>query len=407
MSQKYVITDIQLQNKNVLFCGLYEDHKLIEANLFSNQTDRVQLNAIYIARVSQVVSSLQAAFVDIGDGQICYLPLSDIAHDHVIYVKRISKNKPLVQGDEIVVQIVKEAIKTKNPQVTTKLSLAGLASVVCYGDQRLGISTKLSQEERQKLRELVKPYYDKTVGIIVRTNAIHVDEHLLIQEVDALSRQLKEIIQVAPGRTVFSCLYRPAEEYIRILMDQNLEVLDEVITDQPEIYQRLADFASQNPSVGFDDKLTCYSDPLLELQNLYSIHRDLERALNTKVWLKSGANLLIEPTEALTVIDINSSKNSSKKKDPAVNFKINCEAAEMIAKQLRLRNISGIIIIDFIDMQSEDEKAQLILLMKRLLKNDKVPCNVVDFTALGLMELTRKKVRPSLQQQFLEIEKNN
>ena len=403
MSQKYVITDMNIQNKDVLFCGLYEEHKLIEVNLFSKQTDRVQLNAIYIARVSQVVSSLQAAFVDIGDGQICYLPLSDISHDHVIYVKRISKNKPLVQGDEIVVQVVKEAIKTKNPQVTTKLSLAGLASVVCYGDQRLGISNKLAQEERQKLRELLKPYYDGSVGIIVRTNAIHVNEQLLLQEVDSLSGQLKEIIRVAPGRTAFSCLYRPSEEYIRILMDQNLEVLDEVITDQPEIYQKLLDFARKNPSAGLDDKLTCYADPLLELKNLYGIDRDLERALNTKVWLKSGANLLIEPTEALTVIDINSSKNSSKKKDPAVHFKINCEAAEMIAKQLRLRNISGIIIIDFIDMQSEEEKEQLILLMKRLLKSDKVPCNVVDFTALGLMELTRKKVRPSLRQQFLEI----
>ena len=113
MSQKYVITDLNIQNKDVLFCGLYEEHKLIEVNLFSKQTDRVQLNAIYIARVSQVVSSLQAAFVDIGDGQICYLPLSDISHDHVIYVKRISKNKTLVQGDEIVVQVVKEAIKKK------------------------------------------------------------------------------------------------------------------------------------------------------------------------------------------------------------------------------------------------------------------------------------------------------
>ena len=208
MSQKYVITDMNIQNKDVLFCGLYEEQKLIEVNLFSKQTDRVQLNAIYIARVSQVVSSLQAAFVDIGDGQICYLPLSDTLHDHVIYVKRISKNKPLVQGDEIVVQVVKEAIKTKNPQVTTKLSLAGLASVVCYGDQRLGISNKLSQEERQKLRELLKPYYDGSVGIIVRTNAIHVDEQLLLQEVDSLSGQLKEIIRVAPGRTAFSCLYR-------------------------------------------------------------------------------------------------------------------------------------------------------------------------------------------------------
>lgn len=407
MSRRFVITRVSVNGKDPLVCGIFEDHRMLEVQCIPKDTPPQILNNIYVARVSQVVKNIGAAFVEIAKGEKCFLPLSDLKAP--VYVKRMTDRQPISQGDELLVQIVREAVKTKEPQVSTNLSLAGIYSVVTSGERQLGVSGKIEKEKREVLRETARNVYDEQFGVIVRTNAADIppgQRSILTAEIQDLQAQMQTIIAHAPYRSIYSVLYEAPPEYIRILQNQPLEQLSEIVTDDAGIYKELASYAQLHPSMKLSEKLKYYEDKQLDLHKLYSIQVQLERALQKKVWLKSGANLLIEPTEAMTVIDVNSSKNSKKKLPAEQHLQVNLEAAAEIASQLRLRNISGIIIIDFIDMASPEHKEQLLLAMRALVKADPVKTEVVDLTRLGLMELTRKKMRRPLHEQ-LGIQKSD
>ena len=192
-------------------------------------------------------------------------------------------------------------------------------------------------------------------------------------------------------RTCFSCLKKSPPEFLAILKNLHSSELEEIITDEPELL-------TQIEATGFH--ATLYEDKLLSLNSLYSLEARLQEALKERVWLKSGGYLVIQPTEALTVIDVNSGKSIAKKKVQEHYLNINLEAAKEIAHQLRLRNISGIIIVDFIDMKEQRAKDELMLQLKQFVKTDRVPVQVIDMTRLNLVELTRKKVRKSLREQI-------
>lgn len=401
MSRRFVITRVQIGGSSPLVCAVFEDHRMLEVQCIPEDAPPQILNNIYVARVSQVVKNIGAAFVEIDTGKKCFLPLSDVKQP--VYVKRITDKQPLSQGDELLVQIVREAVKTKDPQVSTNLSLAGIYSVVTSGETQLGVSGKIDATKRGKLRELAGTVYDERFGVIVRTNAADIPESdmdVLTAEIRTLQEQLQTIVSCAPYRCRYSLLYEAPPEYIRILQNQPLEPLSEIVTDDPVIYEELRSFADRYPSLQLSAKLKLYEDEQLDLHKLYSIQVQLERALQKKIWLKSGANLLIEPTEAMTVIDVNSSKNVKKKLPGEQHLQVNLEAAAEIANQLRLRNISGIIIIDFIDMDSAEDKEQLLMAMRSFVRSDPVKTEVVDLTRLGLMELTRKKIRRPLLEQL-------
>ena len=401
MSRRFVITHVEVNGKQPLVCAIFEDHRMLEVQCIPQDSPPQILNNIYVARVSQVVKNIGAAFVEIAKGKKCFLPLSDLKDP--VYVKRITEKQPLSQGDELLVQIVREAVKTKDPQVSTNLSLAGIYSVVTSGEKQLGVSAKINREKREVLREAARAVFDEQFGVVVRTNAADIPVGkmaVLTSEIASLQAQLQAVISHAPYRSIYSVLYEAPPEYIRILQNQPFEQLAEIVTDDHAIYGELLSYASQNPSMNLKEKLRHYDDPQLDLHKLYSIQVQLERALQKKVWLKSGANLLIEPTEAMTVIDVNSSKNIKKKQPEEQHLQVNLEAAAEIAAQLRLRNISGIIIIDFIDMASSGHKEQLLAAMRDLVKADPVKTEVVDLTRLGLMELTRKKMRRPLHEQL-------
>lgn len=401
MSRRFVITRFEYKGKTPLLCAVFEDHRMLEAQCIPQDTPPQILNNIYVARVSQVVKNIGAAFVEIKKGQKCFLPLEDLKNP--VFVKRISDKHPLSQGDELLVQVVREAVKTKEPQVTTNLSLAGLYSVVTNGEKRLGISRKIDKSMQETLRECVQTVYDQQFGVILRTNAAELSKshlNILLEEIQSLQEQLKALIAYAPYRSIYSTLYAAPPEYIRILQNQRFNELAEVVTDDPDIYKELTAFSEEHPSMELSAKLHFYDDAQLDLHKLYSIRVQMERALQKKVWLKSGANLLIEPTEAMTVIDVNSSKNVKKKLPEEQHLQVNLEAAREIAAQLRLRNISGIIIIDFIDMASAENKETLLETMRTLVRSDPVKTDVIDLTRLGLMELTRKKMRRPLHEQM-------
>ena len=401
MSRRFVITHAVIRGQDFLVCAVFEDHRMLEVQCISQNAPHQILDHIYVGRVSQVVKNIGAAFVEIEKGKKCFLPLSDIRCP--IYVKRISDKRAVSQGDELLVQVVREAVKTKDPQVTTNLSLAGIYSVVTSSEKQLGISKKIDPEKRKELRTLTEQIYDGRFGVVVRTNAAEIEPDkipLLTDEIVQLQGQMDDLITHAPYRRLYSILYEAPPEYIRILQNQPLKQLSEVVTDDPAIFQVLNDYGRMHPAMRLDTKLHFYEDPQLELKKLYSIEIQLERALQPKVWLKSGANLLIEYTEAMTVIDVNSGKNIKKKLPEEHHLQINLEAAAEIADQLRLRNISGIIIIDFIDMSVTEHKEQLLTAMRNFVRLDPVKTEVIDLTKLGLMELTRKKTRRPLHEQL-------
>ena len=220
----------------------------------------------------------------------------------------------------------------------------------------------------------------------------------ILQELEGLEKDFFHLKETAIHKTCYSLLYQPPKGISKILQDLRLNTLEEIVTDDHSFYEIISSEFDKNEN--FTGKIRYYEDALLPLYKLYSIESEIRNALRKKVWLKSGAYLIIEPTEALTVIDVNSGKNVTKKKSEESFLKINLEAAKEIARQLRIRNISGVCIVDFISMESKESNETLMHEFRMELKKDPVGVQLVDITKLGLVELTRKKIKKSLKEQF-------
>ncbi len=379
-------------------CALCEDRRMIEASVQPEKSESI-LNNIYIGRVKNIASNINAAFVEIAGGRICYLPLEDLKNP--VFTKKGS-DKPLAAGDELAVQVVKEAMKLKDARVTTNLRISGEYAVLTSGRRETGISSKISGKDRMRLRELAVqleaeiPCSDgkRQFGLIIRTNAAGAGEADVRADFQRILDELSQIIAHAASRTVFSCLYKEQPFYMKMLRDADKTLLEEAVTDDAQVYEQIKAYARDSLKVRF------YEDSMLSLARLYNLAGQLEAAFYTRVWLKSGANIVIEHTEALTVIDVNSGRNVSKKDKQETHFKINLEAAQEIARQLRLRNLSGIIIVDFIDMYDKERNAALLQHFGSCLKEDPVPSEIAGLTRLGLVELTRKKVKKPLAEQM-------
>lgn len=389
MGNKLLITKLQQNSVTYIATALYSEKKLLELYLEPVAQESI-LNNIYVGRVKDVVKNLNAAFIEIAPGKPCYYSLEDCHNP--LYVKKINSPR-MVQGDEVVVQVVKENIKTKPPKVSTNLTFTGSYLVLTTENTTLGISRKLPVIERERLRNLLKPYQNHKFGLVVRTNAAQAEDALIFEEYETLKLEYEQLTENAVHRTCFSCLKKSPPEFLSIIKGLHQAELEEIITDDRELLVQLEEH--NIPTVFYEDKL-------LGLSSLYSLESRLQEALKERVWLKSGGYLVIQPTEALTVIDVNSGKSTAKKNVQEHYLKINLEAAEEIAHQLRLRNISGIIIVDFIDMKEQKAKDELMFWLKQLVQKDSVPVQVVGMTRLNLVELTRKKMRKSLAEQLQE-----
>lgn len=347
------------------------------------------LGRIYIGKVKNIAANLAAAFVEIADGQLCYVPLSELSAASFTDPAAVARKKPCA-GDEVLIQISKEALKTKLPGGTGNLTLTGTYAVLTSGKRMLGLSGKLSSARKEALKEQLSDLVTDSYGFIIRTNAQHVSEEVIRQEAATLAAAYKNIRKIAGSRTCFSCLYRPAGPLLRSIQGTGLSALTEIVTDLPSVEEEMHDFLEQN---GLEERISLrrYEDLQLPLYKLYSFSSILTDALRERVWLKSGGYLVIQPTEALTVIDVNTGKYDGRKQPEETFLKINLEAAKEAARQLRLRNLSGIILIDFIDMKKQAHTAQVAEALRGCLKEDPVKADFVDFTKLGLAELTRKK----------------
>lgn len=358
------------------------------------------LGNIYIGKVNHIVKNINAAFVDIGGGQMGYLSLSDAS---ILFVDQRPYNGKLRQGDEIIVQVERDAVKTKAPVLTGNLNVTGRYFVLTSGKKQIGFSTKITDQAwKQEMKSYLESRKDEDFGMIVRTNAYKVPKEELESELVHLMDSFKEMLDNAKHRTCYSLLYSSAPSYLTGLRDSLKSSLEAVITDEPDIYEAIKDYLTQcqPEDLGL---LTKYEDNLLPLGKLYRIEKTMDEALGKRVWLKSGGYLVIEPTEALVVIDVNTGKYSGKKELRETIKKVNLEAAEEIGHQLRLRNLSGIIIIDFIDMEAEEDRRILMDRLEWILSKDPVKTTVVEMTKLNLVEVTRKKIRKPLYEQALQM----
>lgn len=378
-------------------CATVSERRLLEVRCRKLGQESI-LGNIYVGRVQKIVPSIQAAFIEIKPGLSCYYSMAEKAEP--IFAKKISSKK-LVQGEELLVQLTRESVKTKAPTVSGNLNLTGRYLVLTSGDCRMGFSSKLTKPEKEQLGALLEPELDGSFGIIVRTNARDVSADVLIAELHQLKDRLQTICHTASMRTCFSCVSRTPESYMTYLQNSYQDGFTEILTDLPDVYKEVRQQQEMDPSFA-QIPLRLYEDKLLPLAALYNLNKQTEEALQKKVWLKSGGYLVIEPTEALTVVDVNTGKSLTKKDRQEHFLKINLEAAKETAAQLRLRNISGIVIIDFINLEREEDRQTVMEYLRRYVREDSVPVQVVDMTRLNLVELTRKKVEKSLAEQLTE-----
>ncbi len=365
---------------------------------FEGEEAAEQIGTIYIGKVRNVVKNLNAAFVEYKPGINGYYSLND--NRVHIFADGTRSDRMLKSGDEIVVQISKAAIKTKDAVLSGELTLTGrYVAVMARNGVSLGISTKIRDKKwREVFKEQWESEYnhyfnDNSLSFIIRTNAYEADFTSVIAEARTLAERLEKIYRNASFRTPHSVLYSPDSFAISKIRDLYKQDTIEIVTDDREIYDELMN------SEYSDNQIRFYEDTY-PLSSLYNLETSLERALGKTVWLKSGGYLVIEPTEAMTVIDVNTGKNIEKKSPEDVYYKTNLEAAAEIAFQLRLRNLSGIIIVDFIDMKEEEHNLELLNVFRQHLNLDPVKTTLVDMTALGLVEVTRKKIKQPLHEQM-------
>lgn len=401
MNHKLIIT----KHKDNIISAFFDGMDLVQVSINPEKEDTI-LGNIYLGKVKNIVKNINAAFVEIADGRMCYYPMSEnrypiLANQAQEDDEAALKEVKIKTGDELIVQVAKEDVKTKAPVVSSNINLTGKYVALTYGKSSVGVSTKIEDaKERQRLKNLVKPYTSKEYGIIVRTNSAHVEDQLIINEINNLKEIYKNIRTYGVHRNRFSLLYRTPPGYICDIRDGYSDHIDEFLTDDEELYNNIMEYLESHQPED-KDKLRLYKDETISLSALYGIKEKLNNAIKPMVWLKSGGTLVIQPTEALTVIDVNTGKAvAGKKKVQETFLKVNLEAAKEIAKQIRLRNLSGIIIIDFIDMELQKDKDLLMEVLEEHLKKDPIKTTLVDMTALGLVEVTRKKVRKPLHEQY-------
>jgi ribonuclease G len=374
---------------------------VVQELLVERAASRGLVGDIYMGKVSRVLPGMQSAFVDIGLERAAFLHVADI-------VRKDDAGGPieklLAEGQPILVQVVKDPIGTKGARLSTQVSIAGrllvyLPALSSQGDAHIGISQRIEGEGgRQQLRERLKglvPAEEKG-GFIVRTLAEAASDEELRADVDYL-RHLWGVIRersLGASASFPLRLYQDLSLAQRVLRDRAGPETARVVIDSRETFQKLAAFAqSYMPNV--HGKLEHYTGerPLFDLHN---VEPEIEKALSRRVDLKSGGTLIIDQTEALTTIDVNTGGFVGSRSFDDTVFKTNLEAAQAIARQLRLRNLGGIIIVDFIDMDSEEHRTAVLEELRRALARDRTRVTVNGFTALGLVEMTRKRTRESL-----------
>ncbi len=400
---KEILINIGIDENRV---AILEDGVLVEF-LIERPEEQRRAGNIYRGKVENVLPGMQAAFVDIGEEKNAFLYIDDVLPkegepENGESPKHFSIQDLLHEGQEIIVQMIKEPIGTKGPRVVTQITIPGRYLVLVPAVDYVGISRRVEDEnERERLKSVVASFKASGVGLIVRTAAEGVEGAELQSDYEFLINVWEKIKKKSKKGPCPALLYRDHDFLYRILRDYLSKDVNRLLIDENDTYSKALELVKTlAPSLKSRVQLYNGTAPLFEVFNVES---QVEKALRRKVWLECGAYLVFDQTEALTVIDVNTGKFTGTTCLEDTVYQTNLMAAGEIARQIRLRNLAGIIIVDFIDMRSDEERNQVIAKLEAEFTRDKVKVNILGFTSLGLLELTRKKVRQSLGE-ILQIE---
>ena len=408
--------------------AIVEDGKLAELFIESEEKERM-VGDIYLGTVAKVMPGIQASFLNIGLGQDAFLHFSDVGDafreyaaltgdDDVIVELKDDDNEDngekekeqkrgrryrrppsqvqLAKGQEIVVQIFKEPVGNKGVRVTTEVALPGRFLVLMPFDNKIGVSRKIQNfKEKRRLRRLVRSILPTGFGVIIRTVAEGKAEDILRADLEGLIQSWREIERNMRKSRPPAQLYKDMNTSSSTMRDLFSEDVRRVAVDSRKMYREIR---------GYLNLVAPHKVDVLELHNdrvpiydKYEIEKQIQQSMSRRVWLKSGGYLIIEHTEAMKVIDVNSGRYAAKREQELNSFRTNSEAAREIARQIRLRDLGGIIVIDYIDMDSEENKRKLYDEMRREMRRDRAKYTILPLTDFGLMQITRQRIRDSVQ----------
>ena len=394
--------------------AIIEDGTLVEVYVEKQDQQRMVGN-IYKGKVENVLPGMQAAFVDIGYDINAFLPFSEI--ENPAYLMDVdesedssSNNKTnrksnkhtsdnvkvdLKTGQSIFVQVIKEAFAGKGPRITTEVAIPGRLLVLVPNSKYVGISKKIwDKYERRRLKKLVSSLKDNDAGIIVRTVAEGKSEELIKNDLQNLENNWQKILKASNQKKDVELLYEDLETASSVIRDLFTPDISKIVIDSKKLYKKINSYL-EDVSPNMASRLEHYKikKPLFESMG---IENEIDKLLRPKVWLKSGAYLIIEKTEAMVVVDVNSGRFVGKKNHEENSLKINLEACKEVARQLRLRDLSGLVVIDFIDMKNESNRKKIYYELRKELKKDRAKVAVSPISDFGLLEMTRQRIRLSL-----------
>ena len=400
--------------------AITEDGKLAEFFLDTPDKER-NVGDIYLGKIGKVIPGIRAAFIDLGFQQDAFLHFSDIGNSLDEYAAIIGddsdideddedeeetpqsgytkndngKNPNLERGQDIIVQITKEPVANKGFRVTSKVSIPGRYLVLIPFEKKIGLSKKIyNPKEKRRLKSIVKSTLPKGFGIIIRTVAAGQDESLILDDLNTLIKTWNEIqAKLKTTKSPF-ILHKDVSTTSSVVRDLFKEDISKVIIDSKKIYRDIKAYVAET-SPEFSEKIEFYNtgQPLFDV---YGIEKQIEESLQRKVWLKNGGYIIIEATEAMTVVDVNSGKYARHKDQEVNSLNTNLESAKEIVRQIRLRDIGGIIVIDFIDLYDEKNRRRLYEEVKKEFKNDRAKATILPVSEFGIVEITRQRVRQNI-----------
>ena len=380
--------------------AVLEGRNLVEHYVSRPSDDISQIHGnIYLGRVQNVLPGMEAAFVDIGTPKNAVLYRGDVQFDKEDVEERGQTRieQVLRARQTILCQVTKNPIAHKGARLTQEVSLPGRFVVLIPNNSTYGISKRLPDNERRRLRGILDRVKPKEHGIIVRTAAENVTEEEIERDVRRLLAQWDATDRLAKRSSAPSVLYREPDLAVRVIREEFNAEYRSIVIDDEALFEEMRDYVrSISPELAERVELFDPTTEPLPLFERHHVHEQLVRATDKKVWLPSGGSLIIEHTEALTVIDVNTGKNVGSRSLEETVFHNNLEAAEEIARQLRLRDIGGIIVIDFVDMENRDNRDRTIGVFREALARDKTRTQVFDISELGLVEMTRKRIGEGL-----------
>jgi len=380
--------------------AVLEDRELVE-HYVTRAGARSMVGNIYVGRVQNVLPGMEAAFIDVGRGRNGVLYAGEVNYDEEVEEGSQRIEEVLKNGQSVLVQVTKDPMGGKGARLTAQISLPGRFLVFVPNEQVFGISRRLPDAERTRLRDILKPIRPKDGGVIARTAAAGATAEDLTADLERLRATWEDVAKRSKRAKPPKTIYEEPELTVRVVRDLFTEQeFEELITDSPTVFENVTSYLS---AVAPDlvQKVRMH-DGTLPLMEEFHVAEQIRKALERKVWLPSGGYLVIDRTEAMTVVDVNTGKHVGKTNLEETVTKTNLEAADEIARQLRLRDIGGIIICDFIDMLLAQNQRKVIKAMKEALARDRTRSQVFEIGPLGLLELTRKKVSAGLVEAFSE-----